>query len=521
MRGNAFIAILIIAIALVAAPYVGVSIANEDYTPVLILFSILIAVTVARHGIIAFSLMMATMSSALILPLPGRPYWWEFAALLGFSGIGSGLVFGTAQPRWGHDVLRYKWILLTSMAYAALMVMLMRVHGVGLGSLGSDTAGGRFYIQQIILVSLPICAIMFGGRPKLLVKLAVAQFLLAGTFLVSDFFFNYWNQFSPVVLQFFELSSDTLNFMAQYEAGGFRRWQSLSRFGSGLVMVLMIAVPLRHFTSIRAVFLLPVLLALLAMTTLGGHRSSIIEIGAVAGVVAVTQRLTHFRYLAGAIIFVVGTVALLYLLAPRLPDAGQRAISFLPGIDVRYEVKQDAEKTMITRQVLRKRAVKLIDQYFWDGRGFGVDLDLANYARLRQDAITYHEIMGRFYSGPIGIFVSCGVFGFALFMIFLLTATWRCLKLIGALRRSGKITAFHRVAGVFCGKFVWAAFSYCFITGDANTAMKLFLPLISVIIACDIGLRAEARARAAAAERAKSRGERRKIIPGRPIPAIS
>ncbi|MCI0541890.1 MAG: hypothetical protein L0Z50_42380, partial [Verrucomicrobiales bacterium] len=44
--------------------------------------------TLPFHLKISVHLAIATFGSALILPLfPGRPYWWEFAALLSWSGV--------------------------------------------------------------------------------------------------------------------------------------------------------------------------------------------------------------------------------------------------------------------------------------------------------------------------------------------------------------------------------------------------------------------------------------------------
>src|SRR5262245_47978665 len=44
--------------------------------------------TLPFHLKISVYLAIATFSAALILPFfPGRPFWWEFAALLGWSGV--------------------------------------------------------------------------------------------------------------------------------------------------------------------------------------------------------------------------------------------------------------------------------------------------------------------------------------------------------------------------------------------------------------------------------------------------
>src|SRR5690606_33638595 len=177
-----------------------------------ILIGILLFVTIAKHGVIAFSLMLATYNSALILPLPGRPYFWELAVPLAITGMLTGIAFGTMNDNAMGNIKRYSGLLFVSACYGVLLFVMMRLHNVGLNIFGSEVAGGRAYIQQMILLILPLVAICFGGDKKLIVRLAILHFLLGTTFVVSDFFFNRWNEASKYVLMFFELSSDTLNF---------------------------------------------------------------------------------------------------------------------------------------------------------------------------------------------------------------------------------------------------------------------------------------------------------------------
>ena len=346
----------------------------------------------------------------------------------------------------------------------------------------------------MIVVSLPITAIFFGANERLLVALALAHVTLSGTFLLSEYAFLYGGGAGRVLLEFLELSTDTMNFRNFYESGGFRRWQSFSRFGGGMLMLIMILVPLRKlFTPMGIFVILPLIVCFIFMMTLGGHRASMLEILAIVGVCFIAQRMTSMGNLFAGAVVGVFVVALLYIFAPELPTAGQRAISVLPGIDISADAAQDAKSTMVGRRMLQARARRLIVQNFWIGRGLGVDLDYAAYHGVRSNSVDFLERMNRFYSGPIGIWVTCGVFAFTLFMIFLLTAVILAIRVLIRIRAVPEQRNFHRVASLFVGKLLWAALSYCFITGQAESAMKIFVPLVSVLMACDVVMRREAR----------------------------
>ena len=142
MKGNNIIIAIAAGLALILAPYIGISVASQDYTPIYVSVAVFLLLSVAYHGLISFSVMMATLNSALILPVFGRPYWWEAAAMLGFSGVVMGVLFNTMAKDSFQNFLRYKLIFISMIAYGGLLFFLMREHGVGLNVLGSGRRGG-------------------------------------------------------------------------------------------------------------------------------------------------------------------------------------------------------------------------------------------------------------------------------------------------------------------------------------------------------------------------------------------
>jgi CHASE2 domain-containing sensor protein len=102
-------------------------------------------------------LAIATFSSALILPLfPGRPYWWEFAALLGWSGVAMTVAMRQYAPDFAQRVRANRLLFIGMIGYCLVLFVTMYYRGVGLRILGSGQVGGRFYFQQLTCIIFPI-----------------------------------------------------------------------------------------------------------------------------------------------------------------------------------------------------------------------------------------------------------------------------------------------------------------------------------------------------------------------------
>ena len=100
------------------------------------------------HANLSAWLSLTTYTSALILPyFPGRPYLWEFAALLGWSGLIILISLRKFSPDAGEVLRRHRWLFLGIIGYCVVLMITMFYRGVGLRIIGSDQRGGRFYFQ--------------------------------------------------------------------------------------------------------------------------------------------------------------------------------------------------------------------------------------------------------------------------------------------------------------------------------------------------------------------------------------
>ncbi|GIT05736.1 MAG: hypothetical protein CM1200mP29_11470 [Verrucomicrobiota bacterium] len=88
------------------------------------------------------------VSTALILPFfPGRPFIWEAAALLGWTGCVLVFSFRQYRDKMWDSVFEHKWMLLGVAGYCAVLILHDGTRHWFSHDGGPD--GGRFYFQQL------------------------------------------------------------------------------------------------------------------------------------------------------------------------------------------------------------------------------------------------------------------------------------------------------------------------------------------------------------------------------------
>lgn len=437
------------------------------------------------HSKVSIWLAIATFSSALIVPLfPGRPYLWEFAALLGWSGLVITISMRQSSPDYWKVMTSHRMLFIGAVGYCLVLIATMLYRGIGLRILGSEVMGGRFYFQQLTCAIFPFVFVLCPPSEKMLVRLFSLQCLLTVTFMVSDFVLSRAPEALFVLLQFFELSSDAINFEMRAERFGIRRYQSFYVVGSGFFLLLLLKNELKAFFSGKALYLIPTAVMLLALGAMSGHRYLTLLVVGVLSYLVFAQRFFTPKNVAVAVAVTVLGLVFVYLAAERLPVSAQRAISFLPGVQIDSQAKMDAMGTLDVRRQLRKIGFQMVPQHLWIGRGFS----LANIDYSWQwdpTTVTGHVNQGRFYNGFVGLLVNTGLFG-TLFMLSFLGAGLRiCWGILKMLRRLGAGDDFLRLCGVVSGLWVTNTIAFLFFHGDSEYAMKTFSLQAGMLLICN------------------------------------
>lgn len=442
-------------------------------------------ITLPYHSRIAAYLSVATFSSALILPyFPGRPYMWEFAGLLAWSGLLITVSLRQFAPNFGDQIRRHRWLFLGLFGYCLVLLVTMFYRGIGFRSLGTEMTGGRFYFQQLVCAVFPLLFVMLRLDEKTLTRLFIVQCLLASTYLVSDFIFSIAPRALFFLLQFFELPGDAINFEGQARVLGLRRWQSLYIVSTAVLYLMFVRFRLRDFFGFKGVILVPLALGIFGAGLLSGHRFIVFMITTVVFVIAITQRFINFKNGLVSVVALLLGLFIAYGYADQMPLAAQRALSILPGIDVRSEARSDALATLDTRKMLRELGWRMVPEYMWVGRGFGQPgTDYSLY--WDSSSLSFHLNQGRFFNGFIGLLVNTGLFGTTFMLTFLLVGSKLAFEIIARIRRNQYEDTFSRVATVLASLWVANVTSFLFLHGDSEYAAKTFSLQAGLLLTCN------------------------------------
>ena len=471
-------------VILLGAAACGFALATNSYLLAVAALGGIWLLSIPYHTTLSMYLAVATFSSALIMPLfPGRPYVWEFAALLGWSGITLSVFMRRYVPDFSHEIRENKWLFVGLVGYLVVLVATMFIRGFGLRILGSAQMGGRYYFQQIACAIFPWLFVLRPLNEKTLIRLLTLQCLLTTTFLITDFVLALASERLYIIFQFFELSGDAANFEIRAMRFGIRRFQSLYTVGVGLFCVLLIYFNLRDFLTRKGALLLPVLATVMGVALLSGHRYLVVITTGVAITCAVAQRFFTLRQVTLSLLPIAMGLFVIYAFSERLPLAAQRTVSFLPGIRVDSTAYADAANTVDLRRILARIGIQMIPTYFWAGRGFSVQAQEFS-GQWDPTGVTGHLAQGRFYNGFIGLMINTGVFGAASMLLFMLGGTLIAFRIIRYLRQYGCEDNFSRLCSVLAGLWLANSLAFLFLHGDSEYAMKTFSLQAGLLLGC-------------------------------------
>src|SRR5205823_12530598 len=294
-------------------------------------------------------LSVSTLSSAIILPyFPGRPFMWEFAALLGWTGMVVRIFLRKYASDSSEQIKSHKWLFIGAAGYCVVLMATMYYRGFGLRIFGGGQMGGRFYFQQLACAIFPLLFVVCRPAEGMLVRLFRLQCLLSLTYLISDFVFSVAPKELYFLLQFFELPGDAIGFQMKAESFGLRRFQSLNFASFGMLCFLFCRFGLKSFFTRKGVFLVPLGLGILVIGLFSGHRILLATLVPTLIFCGYSQRFFNFKHSLICVIGLTFILIFVYSFAPVLPLAVQRAVSYFPGIATKEQAKSDAMATLET-----------------------------------------------------------------------------------------------------------------------------------------------------------------------------
>lgn len=500
--------------ALLFAAFCGLLLgATGNAVLVMVLFAPVVwLVLLPYHARIVIVFATCLFNSAFIVPfVSGRPFLWEAFGVLGWSGLVVTLALReqTTGAAWRFQ---RNWLLFTGLvSFCAVLFVTMYFRGVGLKAFGSSQIGGRIYFQQLVTSVFPVLFATICPDKKTLMRLFQIQCALALSFVVADVIFAYGNGATFQLLLFLELPNDGLNFEQQAMSGGIRRFQSLAFTAMGFLSILWMRNSIFDYFTRKGIWLWPVTLAIFVCGLLSGHRYMVYFTVITFFTIAWCQRFFSVgRTLISGILV---CVVYLFLLgfSRELPLSTQRAISFIPGIDVDPIAAYDGKTTMDGRRMVRNAGWEESKKYRWLGRGFSKwKLD----DRYYPDQTYMWVDWGIFYNGTVGTLVNLGIPGAAALVLFLTGGSICSVRIVRYARSHRTHDNFTRMACVVAGGWFANTFSFVVLHGDSEFTLRTFAMPAAMLLVCDYWLQKQKSAEAVMAGDAVPQVNR--VIPFRP-----
>jgi hypothetical protein len=475
-------AVLIVAVAIFAALYLGVSAATAQLETVLWVLGGLGFATCLLLGRRIWLLIPFLGALGLSLRLPGQPSSLLLAQVLvlGFSTL---LLMMRKLP----FRLRFTELEFWCVVLAIFVAQAYLRNPVGVSLFGGSTVGGKAYFLFAITF---VTAVLLAGLkvPPGELKAALRLSILGG---LLNFAIGVVARFVPTVgywtgAQYASAETDYTNFEHQVDSRQATREGTLVTLAHNLSLWISAFKP-----PLKACFHPlwgPLVLLSLAAATLSGFRNAVAAVG-MTYLIGLCYRGGGIQVMASALLGVVGlvTLALMNLVMP-LPPNTQRALSFLPGTwEERYV--SDAEGSSEWRFEIW-REVLFTDRWIsnkWLGDGLGFS------ARELQYQMSSHSsgvgvsgfdaqregilASGDYHSGPVSTVRVVGYVG----LIFFLIAQVRLAVHAHRQIRRCHGSEWYPLA-LFMGiPLLWGPVFYIFIFGDFKSGASSFLMAVGML----------------------------------------
>jgi hypothetical protein len=438
------------------------------------------------HLRLSFLVVTTCYQSALIVPfMPGPLYMWLGGCLAAWSGVALALVFRQTPADFG-DCIRRNWLVFAGLAvYCLNLIITLKLRGFGLNALGAGggVMGGRVPVEQLLCSILPLAFICVRTNEKELSFLYRVQLVLACTYVVSEWVINWAPGQAMYLFYVLAPSSDMASF-AMTEFLLFARYQSFKLAAPALLFLLLVSVRPERFRSVAVVYLFPLCATLVALSLLSGHREAVVLPVMVVGLYFWTVRFFNFNAFLILGIFALGGYAALFFVLDDLPLAMQRALSFLPGINIDSLVATNARETVALRWELTKFGWSQVPEYALLGRGFTI---LGTPAPHEIQSLIAMELWrGHFYNGFIGLLVHTGVLGTLSALTIYLGGMLLSFRLIRMIRRTGGANSlFDRVTLIVASYCIAKPIYFLLVNGNSKVALQEVVPVIAFLLACE------------------------------------
>lgn len=370
-------------------------------------------------------------------------------------------------------------------AFICLILITMVRRGAGFYQLGGSLWGGKAYI--ILLVNLFFLLLIPGTITMSrkawtwslsLMLLAPMVVVLADALYVGSggsFYLLYWlfRPTSTVGLTTFELGQ---------QDSGIWRLQSFSQLKfSWLAMLLF---PWLRRSPLGWLLAGLLVLSHVALTALSGFRAAlaIIPVYIATYLMLAFPRHRKRLVLLGLALASAGLLGA-YTLGPYLPSPAQRALSWLPGIEVNARVSMDAQHSSNWRLDLWGLIwQREVPKHWLTGKGLAYNpAHLVDQSEVQVDYwVELHNfvVLGEYHNGPLNLLTCFGIWGLLLVLALFFTLWRRHLRYARMNWADPILRNFHLVC---FSLYAVGVMAFLFIFGDLQNTLQNLITLVVIM----------------------------------------
>jgi hypothetical protein len=477
-----FRSLLAYGICLPLAVFLGYLLATpQDFTTVgvvgSVVFVLAIPLLLRWHH---FWLVAAWNVNAVVFLVPGKPPVWMALAAL---SLGVGILQYTLNRNL--KFLSVPTVARPLLFLTAVVLLTMRLTGgIGFGSFGSETGGGKFYVEVLAAV-VGYFAITNRRIPPNRAGLYVACFFLGGaTMMIADLpgkvnpVFNFLFLFFPVTnVSAFAQERDVIAHASLVSRGA-----GLAAVGSAVYAFMLARYGIRGVLDLARPWRLAVFGVAFPLALLGGYRSTLIVLTMSFALLFYLERLHHTRWLLPVIFGLLVGGGLTVLFASRLPYSIQRSLAVVPFIPIDPLPRMDAAASSEWRLQMWNDLLPEIPRHLLLGKGYA--FSKAEQAQaVRRGGTESAEMVGDYHNGPLSVILPFGIFGTIAFL-WLMAAGGRVLYQ----NYQFGDPALHNVNTFLFAYFVVSLVFFLTIFGQFRAEMHSFMGLIALGISLNGGV---------------------------------
>jgi|GEM_PF-2299416 Lipid A core - O-antigen ligase and related enzymes len=470
MNVNLKIVTFLLSLAMmVFAIVLGVSIGSGDILLPSLVAGFFVALALISRPQVAAFCAIATFSTGLTVPgLPGQTRLFDAFAV---SLIGIFLLQLFMKRAKSPRLTRMEWIVL---GFAVWIFFIGAYRGFGFLLLGGDMVGGFFYLKLLLSAALVIILPRIGLPRRAWKPVFILMALLAPITLFADLLVVKGWDFG--VVRLFVQTSGDLSVMLRDAAGDdsttVGRLFAAGPAANAMLLSLLCLVPMKKFFRFTGIGWLGVFAAIVALSLLSGYRLMTASLILIAALTLFLQK--GFTTPRLALLFLAGCIGLffVYFFASELPNSVQRAISWLPGIDVSNVAQSDAFQTVEWRLRLWRVALEYLPDYWLVGKGFSYNLAEALAARemIYRDDLQWALVMSGYHNGWLSMILTTGLLGTIFCLVLLIVPVREHWKIHN---RPWNSEVLHRYHGVFLAAITANAAIFVIVYGDVHVTFPV------------------------------------------------